>query len=266
MAELSIFGVIGWDVWPEDVRDALSYVNPSDPLKIDLHSPGGDYPDGVAIFSLLDRRSGRNEVEVVGEAGSMASFIAMAGDRRVIREAGTFYVHRPWSFMVGYEDELVAEADILRRLATVMHRVYMRGFNGTAEELTEKMAGNGTLYTAEEAVESGLLHEIAPARESAKNEDRRDREAALRRAAFSKPADSSEFLRAAATMPEVWTVGGREGRERSRANLRQALESIPEADGIEPAASCESQELSRIIHRMSEHRNSVQRQGIHQLR
>jgi ATP-dependent protease ClpP protease subunit len=272
--ELSIVGTIGWDIWVEDVVDALSVVGDADDLKVDLHSPGGFYGDGVAIFSLLDRRSGMNHVEVIGEAGSMASLIAMAGDYRTIREAGTFYVHRPWALMVGYEDELREEADTLGKLARMMQGVYMRSFEGSEEDLVEAMAGNGHTYSAEEAVEAGFIQEVVsgPSRGRGGDDDE-DEEgettiggaSKFQRAASSSPLYTPDgtpittplnFLNRAAA--NGWSPLDQDHRRLTQSRLRSALQEFQEGDPdntrspnpISPPHKAEIDQLTRLVRRM----------------
>lgn len=161
--EISMFGVVGWEITAGEVRDALAAIERGSPIKVDLNSPGGFWGEGVAIFSMLNRWEGDVEVEVLGEAGSAASFMAMAGNTTIIHEMATFFVHKPWVMMIGNEDDLDDEANTLRKLTKVMTTTYMKRFDGGVEELTELIkgkTGNGTTMTAEEAVDYGFMDAI----------------------------------------------------------------------------------------------------------
>src|SRR5690606_15225806 len=81
--ELTILDVIGGGFWYEgvtakSVKRALDEAKNAKLIRVLINSPGGAVWDGVAIQSLLKRHSARVEIEVLGEAASAASVIAMA--------------------------------------------------------------------------------------------------------------------------------------------------------------------------------------------
>jgi ATP-dependent Clp protease protease subunit len=97
--ELLIYDVIGEDFWTgagvtaPDVAAKLEELKGVSRLNIYINSPGGDLFTGKTVFNQLARFQAEKVVHVDGIAASAASLIAMAGDRIVTEEGGTWLIH-----------------------------------------------------------------------------------------------------------------------------------------------------------------------------
>jgi len=105
-AEIWIYEYIGEDFWTGGGVTAKSfqkYLAAVKASQIDLHinSPGGDVFDGITIYNLLKQHPATVTTYIYGLAASIASVIALAGDRIVMAENALYMVHNPWGVSMG---------------------------------------------------------------------------------------------------------------------------------------------------------------------
>ena len=155
--EIGSFGITAKG-FIEDVASAAG-VN-----KLDIHinSPGGDVFQGLAIYNFLKRHKSEKTVYVDGMAGSIASIIAMAGDKVVMPENAFMFIHNPWTVTAGNADDLRQEAEALMKMQTALMAVYAER-TGLPDADLQQMMDDDTWLTASEAVEFGFADEIAGA-------------------------------------------------------------------------------------------------------
>lgn len=167
VTEITIYGIIGESWWwdstsASDVDKALKEANGND-LVIHLNSPGGDAPDGVAIYNrLMDYKREHNakiKVCVDGWACSAASPIPLAGDESVMGLGAMMMIHEASSFVWGSKTLMRKEADILDKLEEGIIDIYMTRANKTREEI-RKMVDDETWFSAQEAVDIGFATSI----------------------------------------------------------------------------------------------------------
>lgn len=172
VAEIYIYDEIGgWGIWASDFVYALRQVTaPS--IRLRLNSPGGDVFEGVAVYNALVSHPAYVHVMVDGLAASIASVIAMAGDRVTMGRASQIMVHDPWAMVAGGATDLRAMADLLDKIGGQIAGVYADRSGGDAADWAARMAvngGDGTWMTEDEAVALGLADDVAelPARTQA---------------------------------------------------------------------------------------------------
>lgn len=132
-AEIYFYGDIvssSWEKWtdtdtaPEDVRSLLEQVSNVKQLNIYINSGGGSVFAGLAIYNMLKRHSASKTVYVDGLAASIASIIAMAGDKIVIPSNAFLMIHKPWNWTVGNANDFRKTADDLDRIEEGILNVY----------------------------------------------------------------------------------------------------------------------------------------------
>lgn len=158
-AVLSIYDEIGfWGVQAKDFISQLGQVNGKS-LQVEINSPGGDVYAGLAIYNAL-RGSGKEiVVKVMGVAASIASLIAMAGDKIVMPKNTFMMIHNPWTFAAGNADDLREVADTLDKIGGSLLATYSARTGLSAEELAPMLAKD-TWLTADEALEKGFATEV----------------------------------------------------------------------------------------------------------
>jgi ATP-dependent Clp endopeptidase proteolytic subunit ClpP len=124
-------------------------------LTVHLNSPGGDVFEGVAIYNLLQQR-GNVTIQIDGLAASIASVIAMAGDRIVIAEAGQLMIHNPWTVAMGEAETFRAIADTLDTVKNQIASVYAARTGIDIVEIATLM-NRETYLSADDAEELGFV-------------------------------------------------------------------------------------------------------------
>jgi ATP-dependent protease ClpP protease subunit len=168
-AEVWIYDEIGgWGVWASDVVDDLRRIE-ADRITLHLNSPGGDVFDGVAIANSLIEHPATVTVKVDALAASIASVIALAGDRVIMGRAAQMMIHNASALCWGQAADLRQMADLLDKITGVIAQVYADRTGTPVKGWREAMDAE-TWYTAEEAVEAGLADEVAavPERDATK--------------------------------------------------------------------------------------------------
>lgn len=126
-----------------------------------INSPGGNVVEGIAIFNGM-RATGKNiTIHVLGIAASIASYIAMCGDRVVMPANTMMFIHNPINGVYGNADEMREMADVLDKFGAVITQAYAARFKGEPEKLAELLAAESYL-TAAECREYGFCDEVTP--------------------------------------------------------------------------------------------------------
>lgn len=165
-ADVMLYGEIGWlgttaDEFVADIK-ALS----ASQINLHLSSPGGSVWDGIAIMNALRAHPAPVTVYVDSLAASIASVIAMAGDRVVARQGAEFMIHEASGLAVGNAEEMREMAELLDRQSDKIAGIYAARAGGSVEDWRAAMKRE-TWFSAQEAVDAGLADEVdAPTRES----------------------------------------------------------------------------------------------------
>lgn len=163
-AEIWIYEMIGKDFWTgegltaKDFQKDLSEIKAS---QIDLHinSPGGDVFDGNTIYNLLKQHPAAITSYIDGLAASIASVIALAGDKVYMAANGIFMLHLPWGITIGNEEDHEKTLEVLRQIGGSMARTYISK-TGKSEDEIRQMMREETWLNSDQAMELGFIDEI----------------------------------------------------------------------------------------------------------
>lgn len=167
--ELILEGVIASESWFEDdvtpkmFRAELE--KRSGDVTVRVNSPGGDVFAGVAIYNMLNEHEGKVTLKVDGIAASIASLIAMAGDKIIMLPGSMMMVHNPWTFAMGNADDLEQVVESLKKTAESMVPIYVAR-TGQSEEKVNELLKAETWMTASDAVDFGFADEAVEAKTS----------------------------------------------------------------------------------------------------
>ncbi len=163
-AELYFYGDIVSNTWqsywyeedkcPQDITDFLKSLEDSKAIDIYINSGGGSVHGGLAIYNLLKRYDGEKIVHVDGIAASIASIIAMAGDKIIIPKNAQLMIHKPSCSLWGTynADDFRSMADSLDVCQKSILSIYMENVKeGITEEKIVKMINKETWFTGDEA-------------------------------------------------------------------------------------------------------------------
>jgi ATP-dependent Clp endopeptidase proteolytic subunit ClpP len=160
-AMIQIFDQIGEDwfggsgVSAKAFSDALQSVGPG-PLVVEINSPGGNVWDGLSIYNQLRGRKAPVTTRVVGIAASIASIIALAGDRVEMADAALMMIHDPSGMAAGTSEDMRKMADALDQHAEVLVGVYAKKTGKSPEAIRAAMKAE-TWFTTAEALAFGLV-------------------------------------------------------------------------------------------------------------
>src|SRR5262249_43624600 len=124
-----------------------------------INSYGGEVFDGIAIYNALKRHSASIEVVVYGVAASIASVIAMAGDKVVMPENTFMFIHDPLALVIDDADDMRDMADALDKIAAGLIASYVSK-SGKEEKEVKKWMAEDRWFTAADAKEAGLADEV----------------------------------------------------------------------------------------------------------
>ena len=145
-----------WDKWnvedscPGDVLEALNGLTGD--LDIYINSGGGSVFSGMSIYNILSRYKGNKTVYVDGLAGSIASVIAMAGDKIVMPKNSFLMIHKPLCMVGGNANDFRKMADTLDTIEQGIINVYATKLkDGANIDNIKEMVNNETWLTGEQA-------------------------------------------------------------------------------------------------------------------
>lgn len=143
---------------PKKVNEALQEAD-GEAVDVYINSGGGDVFAGSEIYSALRAYTGRVNIHIVGMAASAASVIACAGHSDISPTA-MMMIHNVSSTARGDYHVMHKESDVLKKANDAICAAYMEKCGISREEALALM-DEETWFTATEAVEKGLIDEIA---------------------------------------------------------------------------------------------------------
>lgn len=154
------------------VRKAVSEAGTVDEIKVYINSCGGSVAEGNAIYNILKRNSAAKTVYIDAFAYSVASVIAMAGDKVVMPSNTTMMIHNAMMGAYGNSRELRQAADSLDKINEASCNTYLVKAKDklTREKLNELLDAE-TFFTAEEALAYGLCDEVVDPVDDASGEE-----------------------------------------------------------------------------------------------
>lgn len=223
LAEIYVYDEIGmWGITAADFVDELRRVDAST-LKVHVNSPGGSVDDGIAIYNALMSHPAEVEVYVDALAASIATVIAMAGEKRVMAPHSRMMIHEAMALGMGYATDFDKLAARLRDCTSNIASIYAERTGKDADHWLPLMADE-TWFSDQQAVDEGLATEIG--RDYAPENFVRAREFAMLNRFRGKPEFDIE-LGAPAEPNDEFTP-------EERAALRALLESNSKVDEVPP--------------------------------
>lgn len=162
--ELRIYDTVEKDSWykqsetsAKHIAEMIAQNADAKEIKIYINSLGGSCMEGIAIYNQLKRHSAKKTVYIDGFACSIASVIAMAGDKVIMPKNTCMMIHNAWVIAMGNSKELRKAADDLEVINDAAKQAYLdhAGDKLTKEKLAEMMDAE-TYLTAAQCIEYGL--------------------------------------------------------------------------------------------------------------
>ncbi len=170
--EILLMEEIGEDGWgggmaATDLVNRLSNNKHRD-INLRINSPGGLVYDGLVMYNALASHPQTVNVTIEGLAYSAASFVAMAGDVVTMYEASDIGIHNAWGGAIGNARAMQSVADWLTTIDEHLYDIYSAKSGQTRDWVKEMMRGvdDGTVFSAKEALEFGLVDAVIPLKET----------------------------------------------------------------------------------------------------
>lgn len=131
-------------------------------INIYINSYGGEVKEGLGIYNLLKRNPAQKTVYVDGFACSIASVIAMAGDKVVMGTNTLMMIHHASMGVFGNADELRKAANDVDVIDKASCSSYLEKAGDKLDEATlNQLLDAQTWLSAEDCLKYGLADEIA---------------------------------------------------------------------------------------------------------
>lgn len=144
------------------VQQVLQDAGDIDAINIFINSYGGDVKEGLGIYNLLARNKAFKTVYVDGFACSIASVIAMCGDKVIMGSNTLMMIHNASMGAFGTSAELRKAADDLDVINSASISSYKTKAGDKLDDKTlQKLLDNETWLTPEQCIQYGLADEIA---------------------------------------------------------------------------------------------------------
>lgn len=264
-AEILITGEIGGSYWDDsgttekEFLDALQAIPAGRKITVGINSEGGSVKDGLGIYNALRRRGADVTTRIDGYAVSIASVIALAGDRRVSPKSSIWMIHEPWSMAAGNADDFLKAAEMLETHGETIAAIYEERTGMKREDARAKMRAE-TWFRGDEALsmkfatdlsdEAVALNKLDPARYRNIPQDILQRtllEAApaARDAVCTKPS-------AASTLSPALEVGNGETEPTVNPSLTQGGTTMPEAQTAAAPNTAETFDAKAAVEALNE--------------
>ncbi|MFI8301559.1 head maturation protease, ClpP-related [Streptomyces nigra] len=155
-AEVMIYDEIGgwWGTTADDLIAELKQVT-APRMRVRINSPGGSVFEGIAIANALRAHPADVTVQVDAVAASIASVIAMAGDRIEMAPNSMLMIHDASGLCMGNAADMEEMAELLDLISDNIADAYAARAGGTREQWRDRMRAE-TWYLPEDAVDNGL--------------------------------------------------------------------------------------------------------------
>lgn len=150
------------DTSANSIKSQLDTAGDIKNINIYINSYGGEVKEGLGIYNLLKRNPAQKTVYIDGFACSIASVIAMAGDKIIMGTNTLMMIHHASMGVYGTSDDLRKAANDIDVIDSASCSSYLAkaGDKLTQETLTQLLDGQ-TWLNAEQCVQYGLADEIA---------------------------------------------------------------------------------------------------------
>lgn len=141
--------------YPQAIKDFLTRAKGRS-LNIHINSGGGSVFAGIAIYNMIKNYPGKTTTYIEGLAGSIASVIALASDKVIMRTGSVFMIHKPLAGIQGYynADRLLEMAVTLDAIQEAIMEVYKENLApGASIQEVERMVNEETWLTSNEAIQ-----------------------------------------------------------------------------------------------------------------
>lgn len=150
------------DTSANSIKQQLDAAGNVQQINVFINSYGGEVKEGLGIYNLLKRNPAQKTVYIDGFACSIASVIAMAGDKIIMGPNTLMMIHHAAMGVFGNSDDLRKAANDIDVIDSASCSSYLTkaGDKLNQETLTQLLDAQ-TWLNAEQCLQYGLADEIA---------------------------------------------------------------------------------------------------------
>lgn len=139
----------------------LESENPSKPINFYINSPGGSVTAGMSIYDTMQFIKSPVNTIVMGQAASMGSFLAMAGEpgKRKILPHARHMIHQPLGGTSGQASDVEIQYKELQHWKETLTKLYEK-HTGQSYATLEADMDRDNFMSADEAVKYGLADTV----------------------------------------------------------------------------------------------------------
>lgn len=142
---------------PSVINNELS--GKTDEVELIINSNGGDVYAASDIWTSLKSYSGKVTAKIYGMAASAASVIAMGADTLEMSPTARMMIHNSSTYGEGNHNDFDKISDVLKGTDKSIAQAYM-GKTGKSEKEVLDIMAKTSFYTADEALEAGLIDSV----------------------------------------------------------------------------------------------------------
>ncbi len=139
-------------------------------ITLQINSPGGSVTDGLAILDTMNYIDCKIRVVALGMASSMAAVILSAGTRglRCATEHTEIMIHQPLGGASGQASDILIAANRIKNIREKLNTILAENVGQSLRQI-EKDTDRDTIFTAQQALEYGIIDEVIPSISKAKH-------------------------------------------------------------------------------------------------
>jgi ATP-dependent Clp protease protease subunit len=158
MKYLNLYGSVDTAMYKK-VIEVIQGLSGYPEWQVTINSPGGDFTDGKAIYSILSTAPVMVTTMAYGACDSAAVLIFAAGQKRVCTEDTTFLLHDASGKVKGSVPSIKEYAAKLRAEDVAYNNILERA-TGTPSSHWDELSHADTILTATQAKDLGLVTHI----------------------------------------------------------------------------------------------------------
>ena len=156
--KIFIEGVIGYETDNQSIRDQLEAAK-GDDVVAEIASPGGLISEGLKIYNTLKNYEGRVDTHLTGSVASMATYIAMVGEKRTAEKNAVFMIHNGRALAIGDHNTMFKVGRTLDSLSNMVAKEYSAKSGIPLKDIRSAM-DDETYYYGDEIKDAGWVHEM----------------------------------------------------------------------------------------------------------
>lgn len=137
----------------------IEYGIPPPPIRLHINSPGGIVFGGLSVVDTIKASPVDIHSICEGAVASAATFISVSCKKRFIKKHAFMLIHQLSGGVWGKMEEIMDEADNIRRITSVIEDIYLKETKMTRASL-RKLLKHDLWMGPEECLKKGLVDEI----------------------------------------------------------------------------------------------------------